>query len=110
MMPLRSLIENVMAGWLLSIIACIVSLRWALFSVPRRFWFSVILSSAALVGGYLGMTHFRVVASRSVNGHTQWKFDSKWFFLATIVLAALSLALTICKRKRFKRASPAAKA
>lgn len=105
MMPLRTLIENILAGWLLSIIACIVSLRWALFGVPRRFWFGVILSSAALVGGYLGMTHFRVVASRTVNGHTQWNFDSKWFFVATIALAALSLALTIWKRKKIYRAS-----
>jgi NO-binding membrane sensor protein with MHYT domain len=97
-----------MGLWLLSVIACIVSLRWALFAVPRRFWGGVILSCAALIGGYLGAVHFRVMASRTVNGQVTWKFDSRIFFIATLVLAALSLAFTIWRRKASHQSSPSA--
>jgi hypothetical protein len=102
MMSLRDLIGTVMGLWLLSVIACIVSFRWAIFSLPRRFWPAVALSAFALIGGYLGMTHFRVVASRTVNGRVQWKFDSKYFFITTMVLAALALAVTVWRQKKLR--------
>lgn len=99
-MTLRELVGIVMGIWLLTIIACIVSLRWALFSEPRRFWPGVALCVLALLAGFFGMTHFRVMASRTVNGNAQWKFDSKWFFLATLVLAALVLAFTVWRHRK----------
>jgi len=106
---LRDLIGTVMGLWLLSIVVCIIALRWAMFSMPRRFWSAVVLSVVALIGGYVGMTHFRVVASKTVNGQTQWKFDSKWFFVATLILAALTLAVTVWRQKTL-RPDPSTKA
>lgn len=98
---LKELVGTVLGVWLLSIIACIVSLRWALFSEPRRFWPGVVLCVVAFVVGCLGMTHYRVVASaRTFPGNRLWKFDSKWYFLVTLVLAALVLAFTVWRNRK----------
>lgn len=100
----RSLIGTVMGLWFLSIILCILALRWTLMT-PRRFWPGIILSAVALAGGCLGMTHFRVMASRTVNGHIQWRFDSRHFFIGTMVLAGLTLALALWKEIKSRRTS-----
>ena len=94
---------NVLVGiaamlWLLSIVACVLALRWS--SVPRRFWAAIILSGVALIIGYLGMTRFHIVASETVNGQLRWRFDSHWFFIATLVSAAFTLAYTLWKRTK----------
>jgi hypothetical protein len=101
-MTLRDLMVTVMGLWLLSIIACVVSFRWAIFSLPRRFWPGVVLSALALLMGCFGMTHFRVMASRTVNGQVQWKFDSKYFFVATLILAVLTLAFTVWRQRKLR--------
>jgi hypothetical protein len=100
-MAIRDLAGAVMCLWLLSIVACIISFRWALYSLPRRLWPGVLLSAFALIGGFLGI-HFRVIASRTVNSHVQWKFDSKYFFVATVVLAALTLAFTVWRQRKLR--------
>src|SRR5678816_551870 len=94
---------NVLVGiaavlWLLSIVACVMALRWS--SVPSRFWAAIILSGVALIIGYLGMTRFHIVASETVNGQLRWRFDSRWFFIATLIFGAFTLAYTIWKRTR----------
>ena len=99
-MTYQVLLGIVAALWLASLIACLVAFRWSFLSVPRRFTAAVILSSAALVIGYVGLTHFHVAASRTVNGRTQWRIDSKWFFIATLAFAAATLIYTLWKRKR----------
>jgi hypothetical protein len=82
--------------WLSSIAACLIA------CLAKRLRTSLIFSLIALAIGYLGMTHFHITASRSVNGRVQWSFNSHWFFVATLVLAALTLAYTIWKfRKAF---------
>jgi hypothetical protein len=67
--------------------------------VPTRsvFWAVVILSVTALVLGYLGMTRFHVVASKTVNGQLQWRFDSRWFFIVTLLFGTFTLAYTLWK-------------
>jgi hypothetical protein len=50
--------------------------------------------------GYLGMTHFRVLTSKTVNGVTQWSFDSHWFFIVTLIFGVFTLAYAIWKRRR----------
>ena len=88
------------ALWLLSIVACVLAFRWSFLTVPGRFWAATILSGAALVMGYLGMTRFHVVASKTVNGQLQWRFDSRWLFIVTLLFGAFTLAYTLWKRRR----------
>jgi heme/copper-type cytochrome/quinol oxidase subunit 2 len=80
--------------WLASLAACAI----AIFA--KRLWISAILSLLALAIGYLGLTHFQVNASKTVNGQVQWSFNSRWFFIATVVLAAFALAYAIWKHRR----------
>ena len=49
------------------------------------------IAIAALVLGYLGMTRFHVVASKTVNGQLQWRFDSRWFFIVTLLCGTLPI-------------------
>src|SRR5579871_1909205 len=98
-MGIRDLVGTVMCLWLVSIVACVVSLRWSLFSLPRRFWPAVAFSALALMGGFVGI-YYRVIASTMVNGRVRWKFDSRPFFIATLIAAALTLAFAIWRQKK----------
>ena len=100
-MGIRDLVGTVMCLWLVSIVACAISLRWALFSLPRRFWPAVAFSALALVGGFVGI-YYRVIASTMANGRVQWKFDSRPFFIVTVVLAALTLAFAFWRKGKLR--------
>jgi hypothetical protein len=100
-MAIRDLVGTIMCLWLASIVACVVSFRWSLFSLPRRFWPAVALSALALVGGILGI-YLRYIASTSVQGVTRWKFDSRPFFIVTVILAALTLAFAIWRQRKLR--------
>ena len=93
-MTFQLLIAIAAAVWLASIAACVIA------AFIKRFSISLILCFAALACGYLGLTHFQVSASKTVNGHVVWSFNSRWFFIATLVLAALTLAYTVWKQRR----------
>ena len=86
--------------WLVSTGECVLAFRWSWLSVPGLFWTAVILSVSALVLGYLGMTQFHVVASKTVNGQLLWRFDSRWFFIVTLLFATFALAYTLWKQRR----------
>jgi hypothetical protein len=86
--------------WLMSIVACVLALRWSFLSMQGRFWPAVILSSLAVVIGYLGITRIHIIHSQTVNGQLQWHFDSRWFFLVPLLLGALALIYTIWKGQR----------
>jgi hypothetical protein len=90
------------AFWLISMVACALAFRWSFLSIPNRFVAALILSAGALVIGYLGLTHFD--ASKTVNGHLLWRVESRWFFIATIVLGLLSLVYTFWKRRSHRGA------
>jgi hypothetical protein len=95
-MTFQLLIEIAAALWLASLAACVLAWRWS----SKRFGVSIVLCLAALATGYLGLTRFQVTASKTVNGHTQWSFNSRWFFITTLALGALTLAYTIWKHQR----------
>jgi hypothetical protein len=86
--------------WLLSIFAVVLAFRWSFLSVPGRFWPAVILSTASIVTGYLGLTRFHIAAAKTVNGQLQWRFDSRWLFIVTLLFGAFTLAYTLWKRTR----------
>ncbi|MGV3662396.1 MAG: hypothetical protein ACO1TE_19590 [Prosthecobacter sp.] len=104
-MTFHVLIGVAAAFWLVGMGACGFAFRWSWLSVPRRFWAAVILSVTALVLGCLGLTRFHVVASKTVNGQIQWRFDSRWFFIATVLFATLTLAYTLWKQRRSPHAA-----
>lgn len=100
-MGIRDLVGTVMCLWLASIVACAISFRWALFSFPRRFWPAVAFSALALIGGFVGI-YYRVIASTMSNGRVRWKFDSRPFFIVTVILAAFTLTFTIWRKKKLR--------
>ncbi len=100
-MGIRDLVGTVMCLWLASIVACTISFRWALFSLPRRFWPAVAFSALALVGGFLGI-YFRVIASTMANGRVRWKFDSRPFFIVTLIVSAVTLAFTVWRQRKMR--------
>jgi len=95
-----TLIGVVAALWLAVIAACAFAIRWSFLAHRRRFWPALILSSLALVIAYLGLTRLGMAASNTVNGRVQWSFNSKWFFIASLVLSLSALACTLWKRWR----------
>jgi hypothetical protein len=99
-MTFQLLIGSAAALWLASLAACAFAWRWSYSGIAKRFAASVILCLTALAIGYLGLTHIHLSASKTVNGRTQWSFDSNWFFIATLILAALTLAYTIWKHRK----------
>jgi hypothetical protein len=80
--------------WLVSLVVCVI----AFFT--KRFIISVLLSIAALAIGYYGLTRFHFSASQTVNGKVQWSINSKYFFIATLILAALTIACTFWKHRK----------
>ena len=99
-MNLDFLIDLIAALWLISIAACVMAWRWSFLGRANRFWASVVLSASALIVGYLGLTRFRVSGSKTVNGRVIWSFNSRWFFIATLILAAATLAYTVWKHRK----------
>jgi hypothetical protein len=99
-MSFQILIGVVAALWLAGIAACVLAFRWSFLANGRRFWPAAILSILALVIGYLGLTRFSISASKTVNGEVQWRFDSKWFFIGSLVLGGLALAYTLWKGRK----------
>src|SRR4051812_21057502 len=99
-MTFQLLIGIVAALWVSSLIACALAWRWSFAGPANRFVASISLSLAALAIGYLGLTRFHLTASKTVNGETQWSFNSRYFFIATLVLGALTLAYTLWKHRK----------
>jgi hypothetical protein len=99
-MSFQILIGVIATLWLAGVAACVLAFRWSFVANRRRFWPAVILSILALVIGYLGLTRFRVSASKTVNGVVQWRFDSKWFFIGSLLLGALALVYTLWKGRK----------
>ena len=84
------------AFWLAGLVCSGAALIFSRPKAPRRFWAPVILAVVALAIGYLGL-HTHITYSRTVNGHG-WSLDSRWFFVAPLVLGAVALALTLWRR------------
>jgi hypothetical protein len=86
--------------WLVSIIACVLAIRWSCLSVRGRFKPAVILSLSALAIACLGIAHFHYKSTTIVNGVLKWRFDSRWLFIVPLVLGAFALVYTLWKQRR----------
>lgn len=94
------LIGSVITLWLLSLSAAIAA--FFLNLRPTRFsWLApMALSFLALGTSYFGLRFLSFSASQSVNGQVQWSLNSKYFFLTTLALGALSLLQTLWTHRR----------
>ncbi len=86
--------------WLVSLICAGLAIAFGWRAAAHRFWASIVLAIATLVMGCVGL-RLHITYSRTVNGHG-WSIDSKWFFVATLILGALALALALWNRRRRK--------
>lgn len=94
-MPLVAVFGVPAAVWLGSLVAVILGLRWGVLARPQRLRPALIATVVSLVIGYLGLTRFRATASKTVNGEVQWRLDSEWFFVASLVLGGVALGLVL---------------
>ena len=92
------------ALWLAGFAACLLALKWSMTDRVPRFPAALALCAAALTIGYLGFTRFELTYARTVNGQG-WSLSSKGFFLALMLLAAVSLLVVCCKRSSPSRNS-----
>jgi hypothetical protein len=88
--------------WLVTVGACVPAILWSLASTRRRFWLGLALSLFALMSSYWGLTCIRIISTVETNGRVRCSFDSRWYFTASVVLAALALAFVLLKRWRFR--------
>jgi hypothetical protein len=102
-MSVHVFIGIVLTHWLLTIAACAAVFIWS-FSC-RRFWPCIILSVLASLSSYYGVTRIHIVSSQTVNGHLQYRVDSRWFFMASLVFSILAVAYTLWKRWRVSHAA-----
>jgi len=98
LMSVYVFIAVVLTHWLLTVAACVLVCIWS--RSRRRFWPCIILSVLAFLSSYYGVTRIRVTSSQTVNGHLQYYIDSRWFFIASLVLSVLALAYTLWKKWR----------
>jgi|SRR5215831_7979149 len=99
-MAFSGFIAVVSAVWLIGCGAAILALYWNMKAGSKKWWASCILSAIALVIGYLGLTRIQFHASKTVNGHLEWSVNSQWFFIATVVLGAASLAWSVWNARK----------
>ncbi len=91
--------------WLLS---CAASLCSLLLNVRARTrWKAALVCSAIGIAiAYLGWSRINLTASQSANGHEQWSLNSKWFFLAALVLGCISLVPTFLNWRKARLLPP----
>ena len=88
------------AHWLATIAACVLAFQCSFPSIQHRFWAGVVLSILAIGSSCWGLTRIHITWSQTVNGQLRWRFDSGWFFTASLVLGVLALVYTLWKRWR----------
>ena len=72
------------------------TLAWK--SVDRFFWWSILIGGLAMVISVRAPHHLQYSASKTVNGEVIWSIDSKWFFLAALVLATFAVVFAVFRR------------
>src|ERR1700733_1463448 len=86
--------------WLFSLAAAIFGLRWTLIPGARRTGVALIASCLAVASAYFGLSRFHFAASKTVNNQLVWSFNSKWFFLASLILGVVPLGLALWHLKK----------
>ena len=92
---------GIFAGfWIISMAFCVLAIWWSLFAGRARILSAAILSVLAVTIGCLGSTHFHITWETWTNGRLQYHYDTRWFFIAPLVLGSFALACTVWKKVR----------
>ena len=88
-----NLLVAIVAGlWLLSLAAGLFAVWFGCLASPRRFKRALGLSVGGLAIAFAGLNWFHFSFTKSTNG-SSFTMDSKWFFMGTLGLALVALAL-----------------
>jgi hypothetical protein len=87
-------------GWVVSMVACVLAMRWSFSSGRRRFGPALILSLSALAISFLGIARFNYTSTTTVNGVVTWRFDSRWLFMASMFLGVCALVGTLWRGRK----------
>lgn len=88
------------AHWLVTVGVCVPALLWSLSSTRRRFWLGLALSLFAVMSSCWGLACIRIISTVETNGRVRCVFDTRWYFTAAVVLAALAFVSVLLKRWR----------
>ncbi len=81
---------GIVAGfWLISMALCALAIWWSLFAARGRVLRAALLSLSALAIAFVGSTRVYVTSKAWANGQLQYHYDTRWFFLAPLVLGLL---------------------
>ena len=94
-----NLLVAIVAGlWLLSLAAGLLAVWFGCLASPRRFKGALGCSGAGLAITFAGLNWFHLSFTKTTND-SSLTLDSKWFFLGTLGLALLALALAFWGRR-----------
>jgi|SRR3954468_10413982 hypothetical protein len=102
-MTFSTLIALAAGVWILSCALSLLALYWNRTG-SQRLRAAFVWSCVALLLAYFGLSRMQLNGSKTVNGQLVWSLNSRWFFVAAMVLGAASLACTLWRwRARLAR-------
>ncbi len=87
--------------WLAICGAVLQSVIWCLAGRRPRFVGAMVLSAMAAGASIAGFFFLRVNYTHTVNGQTTLHLDSRWFFIASCIVAIAAFANALRYRLRF---------
>lgn len=87
--------------WLAICGAVLQSVIWCLAGRRPRFVGAMVLSAMAAGASIAGFFFLRVNYTQTVNGQTTLHLDSRWFFIASCIVAIAAFANALRYRLRF---------
>jgi hypothetical protein len=107
-MTFSTLIAVAAVFCLLSCSLSLLAIYWSIRAGSQRGRAALICSGVALLVGYWGLKRIHLSASKTVNGHLVWSLNSHWFFIAALVLGAVSLAFGVYNWRQTRGSNRAA--
>ncbi len=100
-MTFEALLFATVILWLAICGAVFQSVIWCLAGRRPRFIGAMILSALAVGASIAGYLFLRVNYTQTANGQTTLHLDSRWFFIASFIVATAAFANALRWRLRF---------
>ena len=100
-MTFQALLFATVVLWLAICGAVLQSVIWCLAGRRPRFIGAMILSAMAAGASIAGFFFLRVNYTQTANGQTTLHLDSRWFFIASFIIAIAAFANALRLRLRF---------